>query len=545
MSEALLVNSLLATALAGVVWICARFVRNAAVLHVLWVVVLVKLFTPAVVELDVIPRWDEPVVVGSQVHVVASSAVAAPPARGIDFERLFYLVWLGGSLGLGALAIMRIRRFRRLVARSRPASDALQRELSELGSRFGLRRVPELKWVDAPISPLVWFRPGKLEILAPAALFDRLGADERRALLLHELAHVARRDHWVRLLELAATVVFWWQPVVWWARRELRRHEEQACDARVLALASQPRAYARALLETVEFLADTSPTRAPLASGATDGRALKERLQMIVTGKKRPMLARGHRILLALGAALCLLVVPTWVDPPQAGEDDRVELDRRARDLEQQLAEIRLQQRDLELAMARTAGELETVAREDHARELEQAGRLADAARVRSEAELVQRQRELELAMIDVERQRAHRLQPLERELHEALVRLEQAEASGDRKAAEQLRRRVTDIEHEVRSTSGETEAHQRQLQDTLITEQIAEARERLRTLETTDPADAERLRIDLQRMQLDRERLMLERDDAPDREAQRLKLEIHSLELHLRELKQRLDRIE
>ena len=41
-------------------------------------------------------------------------------------------------------------------------------------------------------------------MLFPARLIDRLGADERAALLTHELAHVARRDHWVRVLELLA-----------------------------------------------------------------------------------------------------------------------------------------------------------------------------------------------------------------------------------------------------------------------------------------------------------------------------------------------------
>jgi beta-lactamase regulating signal transducer with metallopeptidase domain len=64
-------------------------------------------------------------------------------------------------------------------------------------------------------------------LLLPRDLLDELTPDERDALLAHELAHVRRRDHWVRLLELAATALFWWYPVAWWARAALRRAEER------------------------------------------------------------------------------------------------------------------------------------------------------------------------------------------------------------------------------------------------------------------------------------------------------------------------------
>ena len=54
---------------------------------------------------------------------------------------------------------------------------------------------------------------------------------EQDAVLAHELAHLKRRDHWVRRLEAIVLGLYWWYPGAWWARRQLERAEEECCDA--------------------------------------------------------------------------------------------------------------------------------------------------------------------------------------------------------------------------------------------------------------------------------------------------------------------------
>ena len=51
----------------------------------------------------------------------------------------------------------------------------------------------------------------------PAGLDCRLKGEGRRAVLAHELAHLRRRDHWVRRLEMVAAVFHWWNPLFWLA----------------------------------------------------------------------------------------------------------------------------------------------------------------------------------------------------------------------------------------------------------------------------------------------------------------------------------------
>ena len=69
------------------------------------------------------------------------------------------------------------------------------------------------------------------------------------ALLLHELAHVKRRDHIVGWIELVAGIVWWWNPLFWFVRSALREQAELACDVWVITtLPNGRRAYAESLL---------------------------------------------------------------------------------------------------------------------------------------------------------------------------------------------------------------------------------------------------------------------------------------------------------
>src|SRR5262249_42722043 len=149
-----------------------------------------------------------------------------------------------------------------------PASAELHALAEQLAGRLGLRRCPGVWLVPGPVCPMLWALGGAPRLLLPMALWGRMDDPQRATLLLHELAHLRRRDHWVRWVEFAATALYWWHPVTWWARRELREAEEQCCDAWVVwALPKTNRAYATALLEAVEFLSGAHPAPALGVSG--------------------------------------------------------------------------------------------------------------------------------------------------------------------------------------------------------------------------------------------------------------------------------------
>jgi hypothetical protein len=154
-------------------------------------------------------------------------------------------------------------------------------------------------------------------MLLPANLSILSNGEQRQALLAHELAHLLRRDHWVRYLEFLCMGLFWWHPVVWLARRALREAEEQCCDAWVVATLPQSgRAYALALVETLDFLSGARAEVPALASAIGPVTDLKRRLALILSGTTPRALGWGGAVLVFGLGALLLPALPGAAQEP-------------------------------------------------------------------------------------------------------------------------------------------------------------------------------------------------------------------------------------
>ena len=128
--------------------------------------------------------------------------------------------------------------------------------------------------------------------------------------LAHELAHLRRRDHWVRLVELVVSVLHWWNPLVWWVRRRLHAVEEQCCDAWVAWVCpDRSHDYAESLLKAAELPPHHSSLLV-LASPFLHTYTLKERIEMVLKNRSRRTASRRVIVWLALLAAV---VIPAGV----------------------------------------------------------------------------------------------------------------------------------------------------------------------------------------------------------------------------------------
>jgi beta-lactamase regulating signal transducer with metallopeptidase domain len=228
-------------------------------------------------------------------------------------------LWLAGAALSYLAALVRIGRFQRLLRCARPASAALQEEARRLAFQMGLARCPPLWLVPGPVPPMVWWGLGRAGLFLPGKLLERLDADGRAAILTHELAHVRRRDHWVRWLELLALGLYWWYPLVWWVRRQIQVHEEACCDAWVVG-ELPARTYASAILETLDFLAETRPLVPPVASGLGRMHALRWRLTLIMQ-RRTPKALSAAGWLVVGAAALALLPLRPSLAGPEAQPD--------------------------------------------------------------------------------------------------------------------------------------------------------------------------------------------------------------------------------
>ncbi|HEV3145237.1 MAG TPA: M56 family metallopeptidase [Gemmataceae bacterium] len=247
---------------------------------------------------------------------IGRSAIAAWP-----WKTAIAVVWLVGSAIVLGIGVIRIVRFSGALRQASAAPLESQQQLRELAQRMGMNRFPAASLVHGRISPLLWGMFGRAQLVLPAELWQKLDAGQRAALLVHELAHYARGDHWVRALEWLTSVVFWWHPVLWLARANLREAEEQCCDAWVIwTLPERRRDYATAIVDTLDFLADSRPVLPALASGVGTVRHLRRRLTMILRGNTPRRLPRLAMLgLLGLGLAV-LALGTTWAqEPPRGG----------------------------------------------------------------------------------------------------------------------------------------------------------------------------------------------------------------------------------
>lgn len=392
-------NAVAATVLALLVLAVGAVYRRPALRHALWLLVLLKLVTPPLLFLPVSwPTADEPVpqeidvvreepTIASPLAVEELEAVVIVPVAGeTDFSsvgaigsptsppvplppqpslwlQILTMIWGVGALAWFLLALERLHRFRQLIRFARPPSAALQERTRRLADSMRLKRCPRVRLLPGRIAPMLWAIGGSPRLLVPADLLPLLNDEQLDTLLLHELAHLRRRDHWVRVLEFVVMGLYWWHPVVWYARRELREAEEQCCDAWVVStLPDAGRTYASALLDTLDFLSTAQAAVPPLASGLSHLVDLKRRLTMIMRGNTpRSLTWPGCLAIITLGLTVLPMLPslhgqdPSKEEASKSTEDAQKEFQKAKAALERQKALLDQQKAILDLAAKRLA----------------------------------------------------------------------------------------------------------------------------------------------------------------------------------------------
>jgi len=123
----------------------------------------------------------------------------------------------------------------------------LRSTLGEFESSRQVRiAVSEKVMVPAAIG---FFRP---MIVLPKWALRELSITELDSILIHELAHLRRRDDWTNLAQKVLRALLFFHPAVWWVERQLSLEREMACDDVVLARRDDPRAYAECLVTVAE-----------------------------------------------------------------------------------------------------------------------------------------------------------------------------------------------------------------------------------------------------------------------------------------------------
>ncbi|TWT90954.1 Regulatory protein BlaR1 [Pseudobythopirellula maris] len=236
-------------------------------------------------------------------EALASPAAApeadAPASQAWDWRRGVWVV-LALSLALGAGRFAwGLWSVAGLVNRSKPIGEeasAAAAVLAELSEKLALPQKVLLRESSDVVTPATvgWRRP---LILLPAAAWRDWSEEEMRAVLSHELAHVAARDYASWLVARLAVAAHFYHPLVHWLAGRLQLEQELAADAAAVRLVGDRQRY----LQTLAALAMATPNHRLAGPARTliPGRSLLMRRVEMLRTTKTPGPAGAHRWLVA------------------------------------------------------------------------------------------------------------------------------------------------------------------------------------------------------------------------------------------------------
>jgi len=331
---------------------------SASARHLVWTLGLVSALGMPVLSLA-LPRWELPIVtvaapapVGSGPVLLAfqeGSHISLPPEggshmsqgilppkggsheggslggeiasriRAVSWTSLALFVWMAGAalvLGRMIVGLVAVQ----WVARRTPVvTDASWLdEAQALAWMLELRTVRFLRG-GAGTMPMAFgiFRPS---VVMPMDA-DAWPAHRLRVVLLHELAHVKRRDCLTHLVAQLACAAYWFNPLAWMAARRLRVERERACDDLVLAAGTRGSDYADQLLDIARVM--QAGRFSAVMAGASLAMAKRSQLEgrlMAILDPTVPRRGVTRARTAAATAAFALIIVPVASVQPWAEE---------------------------------------------------------------------------------------------------------------------------------------------------------------------------------------------------------------------------------
>jgi beta-lactamase regulating signal transducer with metallopeptidase domain len=246
MSAASMLNCMLEGVAIGLfTWLLLRIVgrRNSSTRFAVWF--------SALLAIAALP------LLGGTASKASPASITVPGAWALDI----FLVWAvvaGIALLRVAVGLLQLRKLRRSCSPIDAAtlSPVLRQTLQE----FQTVRSVELCQSDRlQVPTAIGF--SKPAVVIPSWAMQELSTPELNSILLHELAHLRRRDDWTNLAQQILKALLFFHPAVWWIESHLALEREMACDDAVLAATANPRDYAQCLIA----MAEKSFTRRTLA----------------------------------------------------------------------------------------------------------------------------------------------------------------------------------------------------------------------------------------------------------------------------------------
>ena len=214
---------------------------------------------------------------------------------------VLWALWLavsGCRLAIAAVSLVRVKRASVRVPDARQARLRHWASVTSDGRRTDLR-------VSMGVHAAAVLGCGAPMIAIAPGLLDGLTDDELDGIVIHEWAHVQRRDDLMHLAQSCIGVIAGWHPAVWWLGRQLRLEREIACDECAVAKVGSAKRYAASLVK-LAGLPLRHVTLLPAVTAISPS-GLRRRVTRILSADRRSSSRTWRFAAAAAGVSLCVL----------------------------------------------------------------------------------------------------------------------------------------------------------------------------------------------------------------------------------------------
>jgi beta-lactamase regulating signal transducer with metallopeptidase domain len=233
-------------------------------------------------------------------------------------------IWATVALLIASLRIRQWVRCRRLIMSGIELKDpSLTQLIVDNAARLGMKHPP--KTYESPAAPFP-FVVGFLKpsLIVPMSFSEANSKKPFELMLIHELSHIRRKDHWTLLLQVMVGITFWWNPFIRLIGLQVSRVRELICDDVAIQSGGSWRDYAQTMVSIAETTLGRSsiPGASSLAMSAGD---LEQRVERILSNEGKTVSTQTSRptlIAIAMMASLCALAMVFAQVSASVGEEE-------------------------------------------------------------------------------------------------------------------------------------------------------------------------------------------------------------------------------
>jgi beta-lactamase regulating signal transducer with metallopeptidase domain len=249
-----------------------------------------------------------------------------PPKRNIHWPTLLLVVWTIGAMVVLSRILTGIIGTKLIAKKAEEVNDSILRKLiSDYAQIMEIKRRIRLFKSHKVSVPLTcgWLRPA---VILPVEA-DSWSNRRKEIVLLHELAHIKRGDFLSMMITRCASIIYWFNPLVWIALRQLSIEREHASDEYVLAAGTKASEYAHHLLEIAKRLSSIKKIKtwlSPVGITLAKKSNLEVRIMSILSNQKPSTRIKPLTLILVCLFTLSIVIpvasIHTWAQSEKKQE---------------------------------------------------------------------------------------------------------------------------------------------------------------------------------------------------------------------------------